>query len=383
MSASGTRTVAVTPSQGVATTPRAAATSQAPIATSQAVVTSRAVTQVITSQVITSQDTTTSSRRTASTRRQGTSSAATVIPSTIPYDASAERRADSRQTNKILIGIFSVLGVVLLGLAVFQVLRCYKRRKRDVPLPPPRDPMSYRQSRGVSIYKEFPSAELSRPPSLMMRHGSGSGLVATPSIRSYVPSVDAKPNELTKSPDSDTSVATMVDSPLADRSQSPLVVPRPESRGWVPRPNSVASTSRHSYLGPPSRHGSMVRHSVHDPYKRASYYASGNHGAPHTPHARDRVGLVMPQPLAPELFNYAPDSPRISPNEHDQALQPRKLARTDSWIARCTSYTACIQIQKLMVVQHIHPPLLTALLLRLRTRTLPTGVSRLRFHDHL
>jgi hypothetical protein len=247
--------------------------------------------------------------------------------------------------------------------------------------------LGYRHSR-ISVYKEYPTPDFSRPPSMMMRHGSDTGLIPTPSVRSNAPSMEAlKPGDQTRkssdptrnpfhgdSPDTSLSGPLVVPideemgrrpSPLGSRSESPSnlsvprprsqgqVHPRPESRVRIPRPHSAASTSRHSQLGPSSRHGSMVRNSMHE-LKRVSYYADGNHGAPHTPHARERVGLVMPQPLAPELFNYALGgrhdmgldfmqgawgSRRHLAGEQDpnQPPAPPQRARPDSWVGNCTS----------------------------------------------
>ena len=281
--------------------------------------------------------TATSTRRPrTSTRRSAHSSTLTPTPTVAPYDANAERHADSQRTNKILIGVFTGIGVIFLGLIAFQLLRCYKRRRhaKSVSLPPPRDPMAqvgYRQSRAVSMYKDYPTPGISRPQSTVFRDGSASGFFATPSVGSTAPSMERlKADESGRlstdlirspfqaphedSPDNSRAGSAIIptdeeiglrSSPLGSRSQSPSnpsMPRRPESRARYPRPNSVASTARHSHLNTPNWQN---RSSMHGSARPGSYYASGNHGAPHTQHARERVGLVMPQPLAPELFNYA------------------------------------------------------------------------------
>lgn len=376
----------ITTSRNVFTTSRAVAATSAAQATSRAVVVSS---QPASSQIVSSRSTT--------RRARTTTASATPTPTQtfVPFDASSERRADSQRTNNILIGIFTGLGVILLGVVAFQLLRCYKRRRKSnsTPLPPPREgtmsQLGYRHSRGVSMYKEFSAAEFGRPPS-MMKHASGSGFVDTPSVRSNAASMEklgadeprrtsSDPRRSTgqipreASPDNSLVDSTIVDStpaptdeemgrrlsPLGSRSDSPsnlslprppsqAQVPRPESRARYPRPNSVASTTRHSYLAPSWQYGSAQRNSVHGSLRPTSYYASGNHGAPHSPHARDRVGLVMPQPLAPELFNYALSGRHdmgldftqggwgshgnlANPQDSNSTLPPPTHARTDSW----------------------------------------------------
>lgn len=392
MSASVTTSRAVAATSAVPATSRAVATSAAP-ATSQVVATSVAP---VSSQVVSTSRSTT--RRSRTTTASVTS---TPTPTVVPYDASSERHADSQRTNKILIGVFTGFGVIFLGLIAFQLFRCYKRRHKSnkTPLPPPREgamsQLAYRHSRAVSMYKEFPAADFSPPPSMMMRHGSGSGFIETPSVRSNAPSMEklrvdeparrsSDPRRSTSqipresSPDNSLVDSTLVDStiaptdeeagrrlsPLGSRSQSPSNVSlprppsqaqsqaRPESRARYPRPNSVASTSRHSHLGPGWQHGSMHRNSVHGSLRPTSYYASGNHGAPHTPHARKSVGLVMPQPLAPELFNYALGGRHnmeldfmqgawgshgnlANAQDSTQTLAPPRRIRTDSWVGQC------------------------------------------------
>lgn len=283
--------------------------------------------------------------RSSTTRHRTTTT--TIYPTPTPYDASSERRADTQRTNKILIGIFSSLGVIALGLVAFQLLRCYKRRHRasSVPLPPPRkssmSQVGYRNSRAVSMYAEFPGHDFSRPPSAMLHKGNSFGSAS--GINSNAASVEMfgpddtgsksaeglkQPGRTPRESTSDKSItgaalATNNDeemgrrlSPLGSRSQSPsgLSTPRPasqapslrrpESRMNHPRPNSVASTSRNAHLNTPAWQPGQ-RNSMYGAPNRSSYYGSGNHGAPHSPHARERVGLMMPQPLAPELFNYA------------------------------------------------------------------------------
>ncbi|KAF8741682.1 BAR protein, partial [Rhizoctonia solani] len=326
-----------------------------------------------------------------STRRHRTTtitSASSVFPTVVPYDPAEERQADSHRTNKILIGIFTGFGVILLGLVAFQLFRCYKRRykNKDTPLPPPRETGLGYHSRAVSMYKESPS-DFSRPPSMMMRHGSGSNLIS-PSLRSNTPSTDIKVDEVGRrssdpsrapgredSPDNSLTGSALVPnddelgrrrSPLGSRSQSPsnLSVPRPPSQAQVrldsqarmARPNSVMLNQRTSHLGAPNPGN---RNSTYDPSRRSSYYASGNRGAPHSPHARDRVGLMMPQPLAPELFNYALSGRHDmgldfaqgsswgsrgnlasgSEQDHNQTLAPPRVARPDSWVGNSHSST--------------------------------------------
>ncbi|QRV76137.1 actin-associated protein [Ceratobasidium sp. AG-Ba] len=334
--------------------------------------------------------------RSSTSRRHRTTTLAPTSTVT-PYDASSDRRADTQRTNKILIGIFSTLGVVFLGLIAFQLFRCYKRRKKvnSVPLPPPRkssmSQVGYRNSRMVSMYGDYPTPDFSRPPSVLVRKdqsfGSRSAFVVTPSIHSNAASTDmlgpeeaAKksaevalhPGHAARESSSDNSISgpAMAPndeeagrrlSPLGSRSQSPSNVSsprpasqmytpaRPESRTRHPRPNSVASTSRHSYLGAGSWHHGSQRHSTYNP-NRSSYYLSGNYGAPHSPHVRDRVGLVMPQPLAPELFNYAlvgrhdmgldfmngtwGSQGNLAHRDSNQSLAAPRRARTDSWVTR-------------------------------------------------
>ncbi|KAG9128234.1 hypothetical protein FRC07_002523 [Ceratobasidium sp. 392] len=334
---------------------------------------------------------------THSTSRRSRTSTHTPTPTFTPYDASSERHADTQRTNKILIGIFSGLGVVFLALVAFQLFRCYKRRKdNSTPLPPPRkssmSQLGHRTSRAVSMYGEYPKSDFSRPPSVLMRKdesfGSRSAFVATPSTHSNAASTDMlgvdeaarksidilhRPGHAARESISDKSMtgsplapndeeAGRRLSPLGSRSQSPSnispprppsqaqVHPRPESRSRHPRPNSAASTSRHSFLNAGSwQHGSQ-RHSAYGNPNRNSYYAAGNYGAPHSPHVRDRVGLVMPQPLAPELFNYAlsgrhdmgldfmqgawGSQGNLSQGGSSQNLAAPRRARTDSWVAR-------------------------------------------------
>ncbi|KDN50342.1 hypothetical protein RSAG8_01678, partial [Rhizoctonia solani AG-8 WAC10335] len=169
--------------------------STAPASTAPAS-TPRATTPVATSLAATSSLIPSTTHR--STHRQRTTtitSASSVFPTVVPYDPAEERQADSHRTNKILIGIFSGFGVILLGLVAFQLFRCYKRRYRskNARLPPPREGQLGFHSRAVSMYKEYP-ADFSRPQSMTMRHGSGSGLI-TPSVRSNAPSMDIRVDE--------------------------------------------------------------------------------------------------------------------------------------------------------------------------------------------
>ncbi|CCO37908.1 hypothetical protein RSOLAG1IB_02302 [Rhizoctonia solani AG-1 IB] len=351
----------------------APATSQAPTAPITTAIVSTSVVPTTTSH--------------SSTRRHRTTtitSASSVFPTVVPYDPAEERQADSHRTNKILIGIFTGFGVILLGLVVFQLFRCYKRRykNKNVPLPLPRDAGLGYHSRAVSMYKEHPS-DYSRPPSMMMRHGSGTNLIS-PSLRSNTPSTDVKVDETGRrnsnpsrasgrqdSPDNSLTGSALVPndeelgrrrSPLGSRSQSPanLSTPRPpsqaqvrlDSHGRTANRNSVMLSQRTSQLGVPNP---ANRNSNYDPSRRSSYYASGNRGAPHSPHARDRVGLMMPQPLAPELFNYALNGRHdmgldftqgsswgsrgnMAPGS-EQNLAPPRAARLDSWVGNSHSST--------------------------------------------
>ncbi|KAG8741540.1 hypothetical protein FRC10_002717 [Ceratobasidium sp. 414] len=332
---------------------------------------------------------TTSRRPRASTTRTSTT------PTFTPYDASSDQRADNQRTNRILIGVFSSIGALFLAFIAFYLFRCYKRRKErnSVPLPPPRkssmSQLGYRNSRIVSMYGEYPTPDFSRPPSVFARKdhsfGSHSALAATPSVHSNAASTEVlaadetgkKSTELLPQPGHATQESTSDNSfsgppmapnseeggrrlsPLGSRSQSPSnvspprpasqaqVYTRPESRSRNPRPNSVASASRHSFLNTGSWQHGPQRHSSYG--NRNSYYAAGNYGAPHSPHARERVGLVMPQPLAPELFDYALSG------RHDMGLdftqgpsgsqgslargssdQPLAPPRTDLWVGRAT-----------------------------------------------
>lgn len=353
-------------------------------------VTSQVPTAPVTSAIASTSIVPTTTSR-SSTRRHRTTtitSASSVFPTVVPYDPAEERQADSHRTNKILIGIFTGFGVILLGLVAFQLFRCYKRRykNKDTPLPPPRETGLGYHSRAVSMYKESPS-DFSRPPSMMMRHGSGSNLIS-PSLRSNTPSTDIKVDEVGRrssdpsrapgredSPDNSLTGSALVPnddelgrrrSPLGSRSQSPsnLSVPRPpsqaqvrlDSQARIARPNSVMLNQRTSHLGAPNPGN---RNSTYDPSRRSSYYASGNRGAPHSPHARDRVGLMMPQPLAPELFNYALSGRHDmgldfaqgsswgsrgnlasgSEQDHNQTLAPPRVARPDSWVGNSHSST--------------------------------------------
>lgn len=235
----------------------------------------------------------------------------------------------------------------------------------------------YRQSRAVSMYKDYPTPGLSRPQSTVFRGGSASGFFATPSVGSTAPSMEKlKVDESGRlsldqarspfqgphedSPDNSRAGSVVIpndeevglrSSPLGSRSQSPSnpsIPRRPESRARYPRPNSVASTARHSQLNAPNW---QHRNSVHGSARPGSYYASGNRGAPHTQHARERVGLVMPQPLAPELFNYALggrhdmgldftqgawDGRQNPANGQDlnPPMAPSLRTRTDSWVGK-------------------------------------------------
>ncbi|CAE6429619.1 unnamed protein product [Rhizoctonia solani] len=351
----------------------APATSQAP--------TAPVTTSVVSASIV---PTTTSHSSTRRHRTTTITSASSVFPTVVPYDPAEERQADSHRTNKILIGIFTSFGVILLGLVAFQLFRCYKRRykKKNIPLPLPRDAGPGYHSRVVSMYKENPS-DYSRPPSMVMRHGSGTNLIS-PSVRSNTPSTDIKVDETGRrnsdpsrapgrgdSPDNSLTGSALVPnddefgrrrSPLGSRSQSPsnLSTPRPPSQAQVrpdshPRTanrNSVTLNQRSSQLGAPNPSN---RNSTYDPNRRSSYYASGNRGAPHSPHARDRVGLMMPQPLAPELFNYALSGrhdmgldftqgsswgSRGNPAPgSEQSLAPPRVARPDSWIGNSHSST--------------------------------------------
>jgi hypothetical protein len=338
---------------------------------------------------ITTAPATTTRLTTSTTRRHRTTSTFAPAPSVTPFDASSERRADTQRTNKILIGIFSVVGVVVLALVVFQLVRCYKRRRKvnSVPLPPPRkSSMSqYRQSRAVSMYDDYPTPDFSRPPSVFMRKdhsfGSGSALAATPSVHSNSASVELLgADDAKKSPDSSGRIAreSLSDnsingqamapndeetgrrlSPLGSRSHSPSTLtpprpasqaqlrPRPESRNRQTRPNSVASMSRHSFLNTPSWQNGSQRHSSYGAPNRNSLYVAG---APHAPHVRERAGLIMPQPLAPELFNYAlggrhdmglnfmqgawGSHGNLGKEGSNQDLAPPRRARTESWVTR-------------------------------------------------
>jgi len=347
----------------------------------------------------------TSAHATSSRRHRTSTVVVSRTPTPTPYDASAERRADTQRTNKILIGIFSSLGVIVLGIVAFQLFKCYKRRHRSnsVPLPPPRkssmSQLGYGNSRAASMYAEFPTPDFSRPASAMLHKGnsfgSASGFIN--SVHSNSASVEKlgaedtgpksaegprSPGRAPRESTSDksitgTALATNNDeemgrrlSPLGSRSHSPsgLTTPRPasqaqsfrrpESRNMYTRPNSVASSSRHAYLNTPAWQAGQ-RNSAYGAPNRSSYYGSGNHGAPHSPHARDRVGLMMPQPLAPELFNYALSG------RHDMGLDfsrgawgsqgnlakredaslpssgsGLKRARTDSWVAPDRSLTS-------------------------------------------
>ncbi|KAF8604996.1 hypothetical protein BDV93DRAFT_543599 [Ceratobasidium sp. AG-I] len=335
--------------------------------------------------------------RTTSTRRHRTTTVTSVLPTTTPYDATAERRADTQRTNRILIGIFSSLGVIVLGLVAFQLFRRYKRRQNSnrAPLPPPRkstmSQLGYRNSRGVSMYAEFPTPDFSRPPSATLHKGhsfgSASGFIN--SVHSNAASAEKlaaedtgprsaeglSPGHAARESTSDNSItgaalAANNDeemgrrlSPLGSRSQSPsgLTPPRPasqaqssrrpDSRNMHPRPSSVASSSRHAHLNTPAWQAGQ-RNSAYGAPNRSSYYGNGNRGAPHSPHARERVGLMMPQPLAPELFNYALSgrhdmgldfsqgawgSQGNLPKGGDASLPSSgsglQRARTDSWVA--------------------------------------------------
>lgn len=366
----------------------------------RAVATSRvvSVTPVIsTTSVVSVTPAAPTTRTTTSHRRGTTSTTRSLAPTTTPtpFDASAENRADTRRTNRILIGIFTTIGVLLLAFVAFQVLRRYRRRRKpnSTPLPPPRrsnmSQIGYRQSRAVSMYTDYPTPDFSQPPSVLNKDnsfGSRSGFIATPSMHSNAASMEMlgvdetgmkhaegsrNPGHAARESTSEKSItgpalspndeeAGRHLSPLGSRSQSPsnLTPPRPasqaqayrrsESRNRHPRPTSVASTSRHSYLNAPAWHGPQ-RNSTYVASNRQSYYGNGNHGAPHAPHARERVGLMMPQPLAPELFNYALSgrhdmgldftqgwgSQGTLAKGQDSPLEPPRVARTDSWIARC------------------------------------------------
>ncbi|QRW18985.1 actin-associated protein [Rhizoctonia solani] len=315
-------------------------------------VTSQVPTAPVTSAIASTSIVPTTTSR-SSTRRHRTTtitSASSVFPTVVPYDPAEERQADSHRT-KILIGIFTGFGVILLGLVAFQLFRCYKRRykNKDTPLPPPR--------------------ETGRPPSMMMRHGSGSNLIS-PSLRSNTPSTDIKVDEVGRrssdpsrapgredSPDNSLTGSALVPnddelgrrrSPLGSRSQSPsnLSVPRPpsqaqvrlDSQARIARPNSVMLNQRTSHLGAPNPGN---RNSTYDPSRRSSYYASGNR-AP-----------------GPELFNYALSGRHDmgldfaqgsswgsrgnlasgSEQDHNQTLAPPRVARPDSWVGNSHSST--------------------------------------------
>ncbi|KAF8761132.1 hypothetical protein RHS01_00985 [Rhizoctonia solani] len=330
-------------------------------------VTSQVPTAPVTSAIASTSIVPTTTSR-SSTRRHRTTtitSASSVFPTVVPYDPAEERQADSHRTNKILIA---------------QV-----QEQRHALASSTGDRLGY-HSRAVSMYKESPS-DFSRPPSMMMRHGSGSNLIS-PSLRSNTPSTDIKVDEVGRrssdpsrapgredSPDNSLTGSALVPnddelgrrrSPLGSRSQSPsnLSVPRPpsqaqvrlDSQARIARPNSVMLNQRTSHLGAPNPGN---RNSTYDPSRRSSYYASGNRGAPHSPHARDRVGLMMPQPLAPELFNYALSGRHDmgldfaqgsswgsrgnlasgSEQDHNQTLAPPRVARPDSWVGNSHSST--------------------------------------------
>ncbi|CAE6470224.1 unnamed protein product [Rhizoctonia solani] len=356
--------------------------STAPVVSTVPVSTARATTRIGTSIAATSLiPSTTTSRRQRTTT---ITTASSIIPTVVPYDPAEERQADSHQTNKILIGIFSGFGVILFALLAFQLLRCYKRRykNKDVPLPPPRESQLGFHSR-VSMYKEYPS-DFSRPPSMMMRHdGSGSGLV-TPSVRSNAPSMDIRadesgrrsndpsraPGDISRddSPDNSLTGPPLVPndeemgrrrSPLGSRSGSPanLSQPRPPSQAQVnPRPDPRARTARPTSAGAGQRHstyGASNRNSTYDPNRRSSLYAPGNRGAPHV---RERLGLVMPQPLAPEVSNYVTNTRHDTPpgsrwgsrgnlasgseQDRNQTLVPPRGPRPDSWVVNTHSSTS-------------------------------------------
>lgn len=102
--------------------------------------------------------------------------------------------------------------------------------------------------------------------------------------------------------------------------------------------NSASANQRHSNFGSTGSN----RNSTYDPTRRSSFYASGNRGAPHSAHARERVGLVMPQPLAPEVSNYARQDIGSRSNlgtgsEQDHTLAPPRVARPDSWVVSAHS----------------------------------------------
>ncbi|CAE7087188.1 unnamed protein product [Rhizoctonia solani] len=364
--------------------------STVPAAPTVPVSTARATTPAVTSVAATSNLVPTTTR--TSTRRHRTTtitSASSVFPTVVPYDPAEERQADSHRTNKILIGIFTGFGVIFFGLVAFQLFRCYKRRRnRHAPLPPPREVQGGFHSRAVSLYKEHPT-EFGRPPSMSMRHGSGSGLI-TPSVRSNAPSMDIRadengrrssdpsraPGDMSRddSPDNSLTGPALVPndeemgrrrSPLGSRSESPAnlspprppsqaqVNPRPDPRARTSRPNSAVGGQRVSSHGAPP--GAMNRNSAYDPNRRSSFYSTGNRGAPHSAHARERVGLVMPQPLAPEASSYAFNSRQDgidsaqgstwgsragSEQDHNQALIPPRGPRPDSWVASAHSSTS-------------------------------------------
>ncbi|KAG8690581.1 hypothetical protein FRC11_010648 [Ceratobasidium sp. 423] len=348
-------------------------------AASTAPATSRAASSAAPTSIVATPARSSSTFQTSTQTRTGTrqhtttiTSNSSAIPTIVPFSPEEERQADSRQTNKILIGIFTSFGVILLGLLAFQLFRCYKRRyrKKGMPPPPPREAQVGYHSRAVSMYKEYPS----RPGSMMMQHGSGSGLIA-PSLRSNAPSMEIRVDETgrrSNDPSRDPGHITRDDSPnnsltgsplalndeelglrrspLGSRSHSPTNMSpsrpssqgqgslRPEARTRTARSNSASVNQRHSYFG---SHGSN-RNSTYDSNRRSSFYAAGNRGAPHSAHARERVGLVMPQPLAPEAFSYAQNGRQDmssrsnlaagSEQDHNQPLAPPRFARPDSWV---------------------------------------------------
>ncbi|CAE6518178.1 unnamed protein product [Rhizoctonia solani] len=364
MSAPATTTRAST---AVAPTVPAASTA---LATTR-VASSAAATSIVATPALSASTFQTSARTRTGTRRHTTTitSASSAIPTVVPFSPEEERQADSRQTNKILIGIFTSLGVIFLGVIAFQLFRCYKRRyrKKGTPLPPPREGQIGFSSRAVSMYKD------SRPASVMMHHGSGSGLVAS-SVRSNAPSMEIRVDETGRrndpsrdpghisrddSPDNSLTGPALAPndeelglrrSPLGSRSHSPANLSssrppsqgqgssRPEAHTRTARSNSASANQRHSHYG---SHGSN-RNSTYDASRRSSFYAAGNRGAPHSPHARERVGLMMPQPLAPEAFSYALNGrqdaesrgnlPAGSEQDLNQPLAPPRFPRPDSWV---------------------------------------------------
>jgi len=230
----------------------------------------------------------------------------------------AASSSHSTSTTSVIIGVSVGVGCLVLLVAGYRIWICMRRRPK-APLPP-KGPLAYDRQRQME--NAYARSELQTPQSF------------APFTRgalfdhSRQASFQTDDSSIPPSSPSMSSQAHLVQTPPGSDVNGEITRQRRPSFG------STASPMRHQYSH--RKRTSSNAGSVHSTRSRQSFSQSTIRGAPHARY--NRVDIVLPQPLAPGLYNNN-GSPRQSRIPHSRASSRETRSESrgeDYWTPRAS-----------------------------------------------